>query len=55
ATATVRRRRVVVRVRTRLRNPGNLGDLVQAAVEARLTGLNPARRRYVAVRVDWRR
>ncbi len=49
------RRRVLVRVRTSYRNPGNLADAVRSAVFARLDQIEPVHGRQVVVRLKWRR
>jgi hypothetical protein len=49
------RRRVLVRVTTGYRNPGNLADMVRAAVFARLDQIEPVHGRHVVVRLKWRR
>ncbi|WP_412516518.1 DUF6286 domain-containing protein [Actinomadura madurae] len=49
------RRGVVVRAATGYRNPANIADLVRAAVEARLDGIEPMRRPDVDVRLRWRK
>lgn len=52
---SVFRRRLRVRVGTYYRNPSNLADLVRAAVEARLDGIEPMHRPPVDVRLGWRK
>lgn len=47
-------RRVTVRAYTPYRNPGNIADLVRAAVTSRLEEIDPIRSRRVAVKLTWR-
>ncbi|WP_396454591.1 DUF6286 domain-containing protein [Actinomadura sp.] len=49
------RRGLVVRAGTHYRNPANLADLVRAAVDARLDGIEPMHRPDVEVRLGWRK
>ncbi|WP_165495346.1 hypothetical protein, partial [Actinomadura roseirufa] len=49
------RRRLVVRAASRYRNPANLAELVHAAVDARLDGIEPMYRPPVDVRLGWRK
>jgi hypothetical protein len=51
----VLRRDLVVRAATGYRNPANLAELVQRAVDARLDRIEPMRRPRVDVRLAWRK
>ncbi len=49
------RRRITVRAATHYRNPANLEELVERAVDDRLDRVEPMYRPLVAVRLSWRK